>query len=247
MAMAVITMLPSTLLLPARTPHRVFPTQGEHRVGLQSPRMVIISEDAVAKAAWLAKLDEPSWGPGKGQVAGTMMAFEAATEPICGEWLMPGSPVLTLEAADRMTNVALQQASSWAFNPVSVCVLDASGRTIVAKSMIGCSGLAPAFALAKAMSCIGQHCSSRELRDKYVNEQGIGPKMPQVLAMSIVGAASNQAIAPFPGGVLCRDHAGNVVCAIGVSGAASDEDEHCAIMGAHSVGLCTEPASSQLV
>ena len=53
-------------------------------------------------------------------------------------------------------------------------------------------------------------------------------------------------MASFPGGVLCRDAADNVVGAIGVSGAASDEDEHCAILGAHSVGLRTEPAQSRL-
>jgi uncharacterized protein GlcG (DUF336 family) len=53
-------------------------------------------------------------------------------------------------------------------------------------------------------------------------------------------------LAPFPGGVLCRDAQQNVVCAIGVSGARSDEDEHCAIIAAQSVGLVTEPAASQL-
>ena len=31
-----------------------------------------------------------------------------------------------------------------------------------------------------------------------------------------------------------------------MSGAASDEDEHCAILGAHAVGLLTEPAQSRL-
>ena len=54
-------------------------------------------------------------------------------------------------------------------------------------------------------------------------------------------------IAAFPGGVLCRDANRNVVGAIGVSGAASDEDEHCAITAATSVGLVTEPAASRLV
>ena len=53
-------------------------------------------------------------------------------------------------------------------------------------------------------------------------------------------------IAAFPGGVLCRDAANNVVGAIAVSGASSDEDEHCAILGAHAVGLLTEPAQSRL-
>lgn len=50
-----------------------------------------------------------------------------------------------------------------------------------------------------------------------------------------------------PGGVLCRDEAGNVVGAIGVSGASADEDEHCAVVGARAVaGLVTEPSQSPL-
>ena len=71
--------------------------------------------------------------------------------------------------------------------------------------------------------------------------------MPQALAMGIVGAASGLGIASFPGGVLCRDGSGNVVGSIGVSGARSDEDEHCAILGAQAAGLTTEPGASSLV
>ena len=64
--------------------------------------------------------------------------------------------------------------------------------------------------------------------------------------MVTIGAAAGQAVASFPGGVLCRDGDMNVVGAIGVSGARSDEDEHCAILGAQAVGLVTEPAQSSL-
>jgi len=200
-----------------------------------------MSAEEAAKAAWLAKLDEPSWSAQSPSNAPTTEHIPAAS------WLVQGGPVLTLEAADHMSSVALREASSRAFSPVSVCVLDAGGRLIVAKTMLGCGRLTPDLAIAKANACIGLHCSSRELRDKYVNDEGIGPKMPQVLSFGIVAAAANQAIGPFPGGVLCRDAAHNVVCAIGVSGAASDEDEHCAIMAAQSVGLLTEPALSKLI
>ena len=64
--------------------------------------------------------------------------------------------------------------------------------------------------------------------------------------MGIVGASAREPVASFPGGVLLRDAASNVVGAIAVSGAASDEDEHCAILGAHAVGLISEPAESRL-
>lgn len=187
------------------------------------------NEDA-AKAAWLAK------------ASGTRDAAPAAA---AANTLIPGKPVLTLEAADQMSNVALNEAVSMGIT-VSVVVMDPHGRTVVQKTMIGTPRLFPDFAIAKANLCMGFHCSSRELRDKYINDQGIGPKMPQALAMGTAAAAANQPIATFPGGVVCRDAAGNVVCAIAVSGASSDEDEHCAILGAQAVGLVTDPAVSQL-
>ena len=206
-------------------------------------------DEAAARAAWLAN-NEPAWSPpgGFGGVMAAPYASTDAAEMQDSSWLVVTQAVaqVTLEAADEMANVALREAASRAFNPVSVCVLDAGGRIIVQKTMIGCARLSPDYAKAKANVCIGLHCSSRELRDKYQNDQGIGAKMPQLLAMGTAGAAANQALAPFPGGVLCRDTNLNLVCAIGVSGAASDEDEHCAITAAQSVGLVTEPAASQL-
>ena len=53
-------------------------------------------------------------------------------------------------------------------------------------------------------------------------------------------------LAPFPGGVLFMTHgsaeeAPRVVGAVGVSGASADEDEHCALQGAHTVGFLTDP------
>ena len=79
-----------------------------------------------------------------------------------------------------------------------------------------------------------------------LNNPNPNPNPNQALSMGIVSAGIGLPIAAFPGGVLCRDAANNVVGAIAVSGASSDEDEHCAILGAHAVGLLTEPAQSRL-
>ena len=89
-------------------------------------------------------------------------------------WLAPGSPVLTLEAADEMSRVALREAAVHASAPVSVCVLDASGRTLVVKTMTSCATLAPDLALAKARTCVGFHMSSRAFKDSYINSEGLG-------------------------------------------------------------------------
>ena len=47
---------------------------------------------------------------------------------------------------------------------------------------VDCATLAPDLALAKASSCVGQHRSTRALRDRYVPE-----KTPQILAMTMIG------------------------------------------------------------
>jgi len=214
------------------------------------------ADEASAKAAWLARSEQdmPSWGLGAPVATQSLADYSAsvdtvraaAAQALSGAWLVPGPPVLTLAAADEMANVALNEAAARGFNPVSVCVLDPSGRVLVSKTMVACPTLAPELSQAKARTCVGFHVSSRFFKENYINAEGAGPKMPQALAMGIIGASAGLPVASFPGGVLCRDAANNVVGAIGVSGAASDEDEHCAILGAHAVGLYTEPAQSRL-
>ena len=218
----------------------------KHVAPSRSHVLVAQMSEEDAKAAWLARSapPEPAWQ--SGNVVSTTASQPAMAQVPNDGWIVQGAPVLTLEAADEMSNIALRECYANQFAPVSVCVMDASGRVIVAKSMIHSSRLSADFAHAKASVCIGMHCSSRELKDKYVDDSGGGPKMPQALAMCIAGAAANQPLATFPGGVLLRDSAHNLLGAIGVSGAASDEDEHCAITGAHSIGLVTEPAVSRL-
>lgn len=211
-------------------------------VTFRTQPLVAQAEEA-AKAAWLAKTADTraDWAVGSTSAA----PYESATPaPSC---LVPSAPIITLEAADEMTNVALREAAARGFNPVSVIVVNAAGQMLVHKTMIGTPNIFPAFAREKANLCIGMGCPSRTPAEKYVNAEGIGPKMPQMLAMALGAAAGNQPIAPFPGGILVRDAQGNVVCAIAVSGAASDEDEHCAITAAHAVGLTnTDPPFSRL-
>ena len=210
------------------------------------PSMAEFADEAAAKAAWLAKQEQTSWG----QPAGASPAYAAPAAPahqVGNAWLAPGTPVLTLEAADHISNVALNEAVARGFPPVSVCVMDPSGRVLVAKTMVSCATMAPELAQAKATTCVGFHMPTRQFRDRHVNGDGLGPKMPQMLSMSIAAGAVRLPLAAFPGGILCRDAANNVVGAVGVSGASSDEDEHCAILGAHAVGLFTDPPQSALL
>ena len=158
------------------------------------------------------------------------------------EWLVAGKPQLTLEAADTMASAAILEARNRNFKDISVFVVDVGGRVLVSKTMVGVPVLIPSLARAKAGAAIGTHSASRALTTKYVPD-----KAPQLIAMTTVGNLDGKSFIAVPGGVLLRDENGNVVGAIGVSGASADEDEHCAIVAAQSLGgLLTEPTQSPL-
>ena len=186
--------------------------------------------------AYAARVAEPT-----SATRGTLQRMRGGAAAESSEWLKPGKPTLTLEAADAMASAAIAEATARQFKDVSVAVVDASGRVLVCKTMLGCPPLIPDMALAKAGASIGTHTSSRGLKDKYVPD-----KVPQLLAMTSLSLAANKPFVAVPGGVLCRDSSNNVVGAIGVSGASADEDEHCAVIGAHAVGLASEPTQSPL-
>ena len=139
---------------------------------------------------------------------------------------------LTLESADMMASAAIAEAKSKNFNDISVSVLDATGRELVAKTQIGCPRLIPAMARAKAGAAIGTHSSSRALKDKYLPEREY-----QLQAMTTIGNGNSMPFVAVPGGVICKDDEGDIIGAIGVSGASADEDEACAVAGAEMAGF----------
>ena len=149
-------------------------------------------------------------------------------------------PVLSLEQADAIANCSIQCCLRNAFSPVTVYVLDSSGHTLVSKRMDGCSAVGiPDFAQAKAFSCIVNKYPSRTFRDRYTQDEA-SAKFCQMTSMV---AISEGRMAPFPGGILIKLK-NHIIGAVGVSGAAGDEDEYCAIRGVMEsgiVGLSTVP------
>ena len=133
---------------------------------------------------------------------------------------------LTLEVADIIATAAVQTCMMKKYLPITVVVLDEAGHTIVSKRMDGCSSLGyPEFAAAKAKTAIITKHSSRTFRDKYTKDKKDSAKFCQMLAMCSITQGN---MAPFPGGVVLKS-GGEVVGAVGVSGAAADEDELCAL------------------
>mmetsp|Transcript_15403 Transcript_15403/g.22735 ORF Transcript_15403/g.22735 Transcript_15403/m.22735 type:complete len:241 (-) Transcript_15403:403-1125(-) len=151
-------------------------------------------------------------------------------------------PVLSLDQADVISSAAVRICQRNGFNPVTVIVLDQSGSPIVSKRMDGCSPVGVTdFAMAKAYSCIVNKYPSRAFRDRYTAEPNQAAKFCQMTAMVDI---SQGKMAPFPGGILLTTADGQIVGAVGVSGAAGDEDEYCAIQGvreANVAGLFTVP------
>ena len=146
-------------------------------------------------------------------------------------------PVLSLQHADAITNNVVNICTRNGFNPVTVTVLDASGSTLVSKRMDGCSPVGiPDISHAKAYSCIVNKYPSRAFRDRYTSEPQQSAKFCQMTTM--VAISGNQ-MAPFPGGIVLRlgDY---VIGAVGVSGAAGDEDEYCAIQAVKEANLGLE-------
>eukprot|EP00746_Dinoflagellata_sp_MGD_P115411 gnl/MRDRNA2_/MRDRNA2_51543_c0_seq1.p1 gnl/MRDRNA2_/MRDRNA2_51543_c0~~gnl/MRDRNA2_/MRDRNA2_51543_c0_seq1.p1 ORF type:complete len:187 (+),score=30.90 gnl/MRDRNA2_/MRDRNA2_51543_c0_seq1:62-562(+) len=151
---------------------------------------------------------------------------------------------ISLEAADEIARIVIETCKRNEFNPITVSVVDSSSEIIVQKRMDGCpTGAFPKFSLAKAVAASSLMMPSRAFSARYATDQPA--KMFQGIAM--VGIAGG-ALAPFPGGVVIRDKTTNeVLGAVGVSGAAGDEDEYCALAGVHqsSIGdiTTTEPRS----
>lgn len=135
---------------------------------------------------------------------------------------------LSLEDADKIVNNAIECGKRNGFNPFAVSVVDAAGNTLVHKVMDGCSMVGiPEFATAKAYSCIVMKMSSRQFRDKYTADRDPG----RFCQMTSMVAITGDKMMPCPGGTLIRNQNGDILGAVGVSGASADEDEYSGMVG----------------
>lgn len=147
---------------------------------------------------------------------------------------------LSLETADILADAVIASAKKNNFPPIVVSILDKSANMIVQKRMDGDIHTAfPEFSYAKAYTCVAMGVSSRAFRDKYTQDNDAAKVAQLNSMMAITGK-----MAAFPGGVVLRNARGEVVGAIGVSGAAGDEDEYMALRAVWGSGLplSTEPA-----
>jgi uncharacterized protein GlcG (DUF336 family) len=133
-------------------------------------------------------------------------------------------PELTLAQANKAIDTAIQEARRRDLPPVSVAVLDAGGHLKALQREDGVSFLRATVCQAKAWGALGLGIDSREIAQRHESDSTLRG------FINALNAMSDGRVIPLPGGVLIRGAAGEVLGAIGVAGAASDDDEACALV-----------------
>jgi uncharacterized protein GlcG (DUF336 family) len=141
---------------------------------------------------------------------------------------------LQLDAALKIVSIALAAGRAEEMTPLTIVVLDVTGKIIVSQSEDGSGLMRFDIARGKAWGALGMGMSSRLIRDRLATR----PSFQAALA----NVADGQFV-PVPGGVLVLQGDGTVIGAVGVSGDSSEKDEYCAITGIKGAKCLSEPSS----
>lgn len=146
---------------------------------------------------------------------------------------------LSLKVADEIASLTIQAAQRNAFAPIAVCVMDATGFPIVTKRMDDCPPrVYPSMAEHKANTSVSMQVSTREYGEKYLSPTATPD---QFMRLGSQIASQGGKVISFPGGIVIRCvEEGSILGAVGVSGAAGNEDEYCALEGVHQSSVATE-------
>jgi len=135
---------------------------------------------------------------------------------------------LTLKQANTIIEHALAKGRESNVPPLAVVVLDDSGNIKAAQRDDGASMFRIDVALGKAWGAVAMSCSSRALAKRAQ----ANPNFMVALAATAQGK-----FLPQQGGVLIRDASGEILGAVGISGATGDEDEAFGVFGVERAGL----------
>ena len=140
-------------------------------------------------------------------------------------------PELTLGQANQLIEATLANARKMDMPPLAVAVLDAGGHLKSLQREDGVSFLRVQICQAKAWGALGLATDSRNLAERYQQDE------LQRGFINALNAMSDGRLIPLPGGVLIRDPSGQVLGAVGVAGGPSENDELCALAGIKAIGL----------
>ncbi|MDP9088017.1 MAG: heme-binding protein [Pseudomonadota bacterium] len=144
---------------------------------------------------------------------------------------------LSLLQAGTIVDKALEHGKTLGLPPLTIAVLDGAGCLVALKREDGSSLLRPDIAQAKAFGTLAMGMGSRAIAQRA----SVAPAF-----VSAVTALAGGRIIPVPGGVLIRSDK-LIIGAVGITGAKSEQDEACAVVGITAAGFTAdtgeEPAS----
>ena len=136
---------------------------------------------------------------------------------------------LTLDIANKIIEVTLNRAREMGLPPIGCAVLDAGGHLKAFQAEDGLAFVRVHVCQAKAWGSLGVGTDSDKIAERYVSG---GPNPGFINALN---AMTGGKVVPLAGGVLIRSDDGEIVGAVGVSGAKPEEDELCARAGIEAV------------
>lgn len=141
---------------------------------------------------------------------------------------------LSLIDAQNIVSEALSGARKNMLQPLTIAVLDSGGHLKAFASEDGSGTQRGEIAEGKANAALGMGFSSGQFNTLVKNNV-----LPEMFAVCINGATHGQFI-PLPGGLLIYENE-NVVGAVGISGASSEEDEKIAVSAIQSCHFKADP------
>ncbi len=138
---------------------------------------------------------------------------------------------LTLEQASTIMDAALAKGREMGLTPLCVAVLDQGGHLKVLKREDKTGMLRVIIAIAKAWGAVGMGLGTRLFAQRSREASAFFATLSDMTQGKVV---------PVPGGVLIKSGS-EIIGAVGISGASSDDDEACAIAGIKAAGLEADP------
>lgn len=127
-------------------------------------------------------------------------------------------PDVTLAQGQEWIKKACSKATQLGVK-VSVCVVDSAGNVVAMARMDGAFAVSPDVARGKAYTAIAFKANSKDMAERM--------KDRPVADLGLMQAAGNR-IVLLPGGVVAKK-GDEVIGAVGVSGATSDQDHECGV------------------
>lgn len=146
---------------------------------------------------------------------------------------------ISLSQAETVVEGALAKARELGLPPVSVAVLDAGGHLKAMQREDGVAFLRASVCQAKAWGALALGASSRHFAARYTDD------ILQRGFLDALGESPRERIVTLPGGVLIQDSDGRLLGAVGVAGAASEDDEACAVAAIEASGLTADLDSAR--